>query len=81
MLLCLGFQGISFHSAANLAQFLVDVGWIGCALYQATSKWLQGFFLSNILIFIYFFKWETIETHAREILTLTILSKGTVHTY
>ena len=40
----------------------------------------KDFFLFNILILIFFFKRETIETHAREILTLTILSKGTVLT-
>ena len=31
-----------------------------------------------ILIFIYFFKYETIESHARVFLTINILSIGTV---
>ena len=34
--------------------------------------------LFNILIFIYFFKYETIETHARAFLTLNILAMGRV---
>ena len=38
----------------------------------------QDFFLINILIFIYFFKYETIETHARAFLTLNILAIGRV---
>ena len=37
------------------------------------------FFHFNILIFIYFFKYEIIETHARAFLTLNILSIGTVY--
>ena len=36
------------------------------------------FFLLNTLILIYFFKYETIETHARAFLTLIILAIGTV---
>ena len=40
----------------------------------------KDFFLFNILIFIYFFKWETIETHAREILTLNVLAIDIVYT-
>ena len=39
---------------------------------------LRIFFLFNILILIYFFKYETIETHARAFLTLTISAIGTV---
>ena len=34
----------------------------------------QDFFLFNTLIFIYFFKYEAIETHARAFLTLIILA-------
>ena len=65
------------HSQSS--PILVEMGWIGCAIWQATSKQLPGFFfLFNILIFIYFFKYETIETHARAFLTLNILSIGTV---
>jgi hypothetical protein len=36
------------------------------------------FFLFNILILIYFFKYETIMTHARAFLTLNILTIGRV---
>ena len=36
----------------------------------------QDFFLFDILI--YFFRYETIETHARAFLTLIILAIGTV---
>ena len=44
-------------------------------------KQLTGFFfLFCISIFIYFFKYETIETHARTFLTLNILAVGT-HQY
>ena len=39
--------------------------WIGCAIQQATSKWLSRFFFHfNISIFIYFPKCKTMETHA-----------------
>ena len=34
------------------------------------------FFLFNILTFIYFFEYETIETHALSFLTLIILAIG-----
>ena len=55
------------------------MGWIGCAIQQVTSKGLPGFFFSfNILIFIYFFKYKTIETHARAFLPLNISAIGTV---
>ena len=36
------------------------------------------FFCFNIFIFIYFFKYETIETHARAFLTVNILAIGRV---
>ena len=38
------------------------------------------FFLFNILILIYFFKYETIETHAHAILPLNISAVGSVDT-
>ena len=38
------------------------------------------FFHFNILIFIYFFKYKTIETHARAFLPLNISAVGSVHT-
>ena len=59
----------------------MKIGRIGCAIYQATFKQLPGFFFFrfNILIFIYYFKYETIETHARAFLPLIILSVDTVN--
>ena len=78
MLLCLGFQGISFHSAANLAQFW----WMQAGLAVLFSRQLlngsKDFFLFNIFIFIYFFKYKTIETHARAFLPLNISAVGSV---
>ena len=57
----------------------MKIGWIGCAIYQATYKQLPGFFFRfNILIFIYYFKYETIETHARAFLPLNISAVGRV---
>ena len=38
------------------------------------------FFLFNIFIFIYFSKYETIETHAHEFLSLIISPVGSVCT-
>ena len=58
------------------------LGWIGCAIQQATSKWLPGFFFRfDILIFIYFFKYKTIETHARAFLPLNISAVGSVYLF
>ena len=55
------------------------MGWIGCAVQQVTSKRLPGFFFRfNILIFIYFFKYKTIETHARAFFPLHISDVGSV---
>ena len=52
------------------------------AVWKLPAKWLPGFFFRfNILILIYFFKYETIETHARAFLPLNILSIGTVMRY
>ena len=52
------------------------------------TKWINGiipkmahrifFFLFSLFIFIYFFKYETIEIHARAFLTLNILAIGRV---
>ena len=66
------------NSTANPVHFHFWGGWIGCVIQQATSKRLPGFFLSNILIFIYFFKYQTIEFHARAFLPLNISAVGTV---
>ena len=49
---------------------LVEIGWIGRQILNGS----QVFFLYNILIFIYFFKYESIETHAQEVVTLIILA-------
>ena len=44
-----------------------------------SSQDFPGFqFRINVLIFYSFFKYETIENHARAFLTLNILSIGTV---
>jgi hypothetical protein len=57
----------------------MEIGWIGCAIYQANPKRLTDlFFFFNILILNYFFKYETIETHACAFLTLIILGIATV---
>jgi hypothetical protein len=57
----------------------MEIGWIGCAIYQANPKRLTDlFFFFNILILNYFFKYETIETHARAFLALIILAIGRV---
>ena len=41
---------------------------------RQTLKGSQDFFPFNILIFVYFFKYETIETHAHAFWTLIILA-------
>ena len=64
------------HSQSS--PFSPKLGWIGCAIQQATSKQLPGFFFINILIFIYLFKYKTIETHARAFLLLNISAVGSV---
>ena len=59
------FKSYLLNSTANPAHF--------------HQNWLPGFwFFFNILISIYFFRYETIETNARAFLTLYILSIGTV---
>ena len=65
------------HSQSS--PFSPKLGWIGCAIQQATSKRLPGFFFRfNILIFIYFLKYKTIETHARAFLRLNISAVSSV---
>ena len=57
----------------------MKMGWIGCAIQQATSKRLPGFlFCFNVSIIIYFFEYETIETQARAFLPLNISAVGSV---
>ena len=65
---------------ANTAQFWRK--WAGLAVLfsrQLLNGSQDFFFLLNILILIYFLKYETIETHAHAFLTLNILSIGTAY--
>ena len=63
---------------SNPAQFWWK--WAGLAVLFSRQilNGSQDFFLFNNLIFIYFFEYETIETHTRTFLTLNILAIGTV---
>ena len=55
------------------------MGWIGCAIWQVTSKGLPGFlFRFSILILIYFFEYETISTFAPTFWTHIISELGNV---
>ena len=66
------------HSQSS--PFSPKLGWIGCAIQQATSKRLPGFlFRFNFLILIFFLKYKTIETHARAFLPLNISAVGSVY--
>ena len=52
-------------SAKQHSQFSPKLGWIGCAIQQATSKWLPGFFFCfNILIIIYFLNMKLLRLMA-----------------
>jgi hypothetical protein len=53
----------------------VEIGWISMQILNGSQDFS---FLFNIFLFIYFFRYETIETHARAFLTLIILAIGTV---
>ena len=59
------------------------MGWIGCAIQQVTSKGLPGFFVFcfNILILIYYFKYETISTFAPTFWTHIISELGGVSSF
>ena len=73
------FRSCLLNSTANLAHF--HQNWAGLAVLfrrQIPNGSQDFYFLFNILIFIYFFKYETIETHARAFLTLNILAIGRV---
>ena len=56
----------------------MEIGWKLAGLAVLFSRQIlngsQDFFLFNTLIFVYFLKYETIETHARAFLTLIILA-------
>ena len=69
----LGFAQPNFHP-----------NWAGLAVLfsrQILNGSQNYFFHFNILILIYCFKYETIETHARAFLTLNTLSIGTVNNH
>ena len=66
------FRSCLLNNAANAAHF--HQNWAGLAELFSRQH-LNG---SRDFIFFYFFKYETIETHARAFLTLNILSIGTV---
>jgi hypothetical protein len=58
----------------------LEIGWIGCAIYQANPKRLPGtFFLVNTIFLIYFFKYGAIETYARAFFMVIIFSIGSVY--
>ena len=62
----------------NITVNPVQFGWKLAVLFSMQIlNSSQDFFLFNILI-LFFFKYETIETHARAFLTLNISSIGTV---
>ena len=67
--------------AANPANF--HPNWAGLAVLFSRQllKGSQDFFCFNILISIYFFKYETSETHARAFLPLNISAIGTVEEF
>jgi hypothetical protein len=58
----------------------MEIGWKLAVLFsrQILNGSQDFFFLFNILIFDYFFKYVTIETHARAFLALIILGIGRV---
>ena len=63
------------HSQSS--PILVEMGWIGCAIYQATSKWLPGFwFRFNIFIFIYLFESQGVRQHCCKKKAATVGQNG-----
>ena len=69
---------ITYQKHNQSSPFSPKLGWIGCAILQATSIPLSLFFCFNISIFIYFSKYKTIEIHARAFLPLNILAASSV---
>ena len=55
--------------------------WAGLAVLSSKQivNGSQDFFLFSILILIYFFRYETKETHGRAFLALIMLAIGTVY--
>ena len=73
------FGSYLLNSTANPAHF--HPNWAGLAVLfsrQLLNGSQDFFFRFNILIFIYFFKYKTIETHARAFLPLNISAVGSV---
>ena len=71
------FGSYLLNSTANPAHF--HPNWAGLAVLFSRQllNGSQVFFVCfNILIFIYFFQYKTIETHVRAFLTLNILAIG-----
>ena len=75
---CLLLKQPAFKQHSQSSHFSPKLGWIGCAIQQATSSRLPGIFvLFHILI--HFFKYKTIETHANVFLPLNISAVGSVY--
>ena len=73
------FRSCLLKSTANQAQF--EWKWTGLAVLfsrQLLNGSQDFFFRFSTLIFIYFFKYKTIETHARTFLPLNISAVGSV---
>ena len=72
------FRSCLLNSTANPAYF--HQNWAGLAVLFSRQilNGSQDLFLFNIQVFIYFFEYETIETHARAFLTLNISAVGSV---
>ena len=66
------------NSTANPAHFHQNWAELAVLFSRQILNSSQDFFLYNILILIYFFKYETIETHGRAFLPLNISAVGSV---
>ena len=73
---------LGFACSANSAHFHQNWAELAVLFSRQILNGSQDFFFPiYILIHIYFFKYETIETPARAFLTLNILSIGTVYVF
>ena len=73
------FRSCLLNSTANLDHFNQNWAELAVLFSRQILNGSQDFFsLFNILILIYFLKYESIVTHARAFLTLNILAIGTV---
>ena len=61
------------NSTASSANFHQNWAGLTVLFSRQVLNNSQDFFLLNILILIYFFRYETIETHARAFMTVIIL--------